>query len=52
MSARESSREAIARVAQTLGAERERVLFVGGSVVAMFPLDDDVSVRATSGSRA
>ena len=47
MSAREGARAAVERVAQALGAERERVLFVGGSVVALFAFDEAVAVRAT-----
>jgi Zn-finger nucleic acid-binding protein len=38
-SRRESSRAAIATVARALGDERRRVVFVGGTVVALYPLE-------------
>jgi hypothetical protein len=47
MSRGEGAKEAVARVARALGAERDRVLFVGGSVVALFALDEAIAVRPT-----
>ncbi|WP_394826217.1 hypothetical protein [Pendulispora albinea] len=44
-SRRASSRAAIAAVARALG--EERVVFVGGTVVALYPLDPGFDVRET-----
>ena len=46
-SRRESSLAAIATVARALGNERRRVVFVGGTVVALYPLEGGVDVRPT-----
>lgn len=46
-SRRESSRAAVALVAQALGKERERVVFVGGTVVALYALEGGADVRPT-----
>lgn len=46
-SRRESSRAAIATVARALGDERRRVVFVGGTVVALYPLEGGADVRPT-----
>lgn len=46
-SRRESSRAAIATVARALGEERRRVVFVGGTVVALYPLEGGADVRPT-----
>lgn len=47
ISRRESSRAAIATVARALGDERRRVVFVGGTVVALYPLEGGADVRPT-----
>jgi hypothetical protein len=44
-SRRDSSRAAIATVARALGDERRRVVFVGGAVVALYPLEGGADVR-------
>ena len=46
-SGRDSSRAAIATVARALGDERRRVVFVGGTVVALYPLEGGADVRPT-----
>lgn len=46
-SRRDSSRAAIATVARALGDERRRVVFVGGTVVALYPLEGGADVRPT-----
>ena len=46
-SRRESSRAAIATVARALGDERRRVVFVGGTVAALYALEGGVDVRPT-----
>jgi hypothetical protein len=48
MSARRvSALEAIATIAQGLAEEANRVLFVGGTVTALYPLEDVSDVRPT-----
>ena len=47
ISRRDSSRAAIATVARALGDERRRVVFVGGTVVALYPLEGGADVRPT-----
>ena len=46
-SGRDSSRPAIATIARALGDERRRVVFVGGTVVALYPLEGGADVRPT-----
>lgn len=46
-SRRDSSRAAIATVARALCDERRRVVFVGGTVVALYPLEGGADVRPT-----
>ena len=46
-SRREASRAAIATVARALGDERSRVVFVGGTAVALYPLEGGADVRPT-----
>lgn len=46
-SRRDGSRAAIATVARALGDERRRVVFVGGTVVALYPLEGGADVRPT-----
>jgi len=46
-SRRDASRAAIAAVASALGDERNRVVFVGGTVAALYPLAHGVDVRPT-----
>jgi predicted nucleotidyltransferase len=46
-SRRERSLAAIATVARALGEERRRVVFVGGTVVALYPLEGGADVRPT-----
>jgi len=46
-SRRDASRAAIAAVARALGDERNRVVFVGGTVAALYPLAHGVDVRPT-----
>ncbi len=46
-SRRDASRAAIASVARALGEECSRVVFVGGTVTALYPLAHGVDVRPT-----
>lgn len=46
-SQRSSARAAIATVARALGAENPPVVFVGGTVTALYPLEGGVDVRPT-----
>jgi hypothetical protein len=46
-SRRDASRAAIAAVARALGDERERVMFVGGTTVALYELEGSADVRPT-----
>lgn len=46
-SRRASARAAIATVARALGDDRARVVFVGGTVPALYPLENGLDVRPT-----
>ena len=46
-SRRASARAAIAAVARALGEDRTRVVFVGGTVTALYPLEGGADVRPT-----
>lgn len=48
MRSRLASKEAIATVAVALGDLVDRVVFVGGTVVALYPLEGDADVRPTN----
>ena len=44
-SQRASAREAIATIGQALAGQSQRVMFVGGTVPALYPLEDGMALE-------